>query len=144
VPRVAAIAAERGHVEARLADAMRQERRAADSLTRVRRDYMSGGLPLADWSTMRPKLEEELAGARAARAQIERHLAALSDDQVDDALAATVNQLTAAIAAQRHDAGNVDHVRMLLRRMSAHFTLRAAGDELVLVLVPELRPDALE
>jgi site-specific DNA recombinase len=137
-----AIAAERGHVEARLADAMRQERRAADSLTRVRRDYMSGGLPLADWNTMRPELEEELEGARAARAQVERRFAALSDDQVDDALAATVNQLTAAIAAQLHDAGNVDHVRMLLRRMFAHFTLRAADDELV--LVPELRPDALE
>ena len=65
-----------------------------------------------------------------------------SDERLDDALATTVNQLTAAIAAQLQDAGNVDHVRMLLRRMFTRFTLRADGDELV--LVPELRPDALE
>jgi hypothetical protein len=39
------------------------------------------------------------------------------------------------------DSGSVDEVRMLLRRLFDRFTLREHGDGLV--LVPELRPDAL-
>ncbi|HET6550733.1 MAG TPA: recombinase family protein, partial [Solirubrobacter sp.] len=139
---LASIAAERARVEARLTDATRQERRAAESLARVRRDYMSGGLPLEDWSTMRPELEEELAGARAARTQVQRRLAELTDEQVDDALASTLGEIREAIAAQLQDRGSIDEVRMLLRRMFACFVLHADGDELA--LVPELRPDALD
>src|SRR4051812_4960611 len=41
-----------------------------------------------------PGLEEELEGARAARAVVERRLAPVSDPRVDDALAAPVHQLT--------------------------------------------------
>jgi hypothetical protein len=103
---------------------------------------MRGGLPFDDWNTMRPELEEELDGACAAREQVERRLAELADDHVDDALAATMIELNAAIAAQLQASGSIDDVRMLLRRLFAHFVLHANNDELV--LVPELRPDALE
>jgi hypothetical protein len=99
---------------------------------------MSGGLPFDDWNTMRPELEEELDSACAAREQVERRLAELADDHVDDALAATMIELNAAIAAQLQASGSIDDVRMLLRRLSARFVLHANDDELV--LVPELRP----
>jgi site-specific DNA recombinase len=136
------LARERAEVEAGLADAQRQERKAADDLARVRRDYMSGGLPLDDWKTMRPELEEESNGARAAREQAERRLAGLDDQRVDDALVASMTALREAIASHLHDGASVDEVRMLLRRLFASFTLRAEGD--ALALVPELRPDAVE
>jgi site-specific DNA recombinase len=139
---LASIAAERARVEARLTDATRQERKAAEALARVRRDYMSGGLPLEDWTTMRPELEEELAGARAAREQVQHRLAELAEEHVDDALAAAVGEIREAIAAQLQDRGSIDEVRMLLRRIFASFVLRATRDELA--LVPELRDDALD
>jgi hypothetical protein len=41
-----------------------------------------------------------------------------------------------------HDGASVDEVRLLLRRLFARCVLRAVDDGLV--LIPELRPDALD
>ena len=49
------------------------------------------------WTTIRPDLEEERDGARAAFAVVERGLAAPSDQPVDDVLAALGNQLTESL-----------------------------------------------
>jgi DNA invertase Pin-like site-specific DNA recombinase len=137
-----AIATERAAVQARLDDARRQERKAGEALERIDRDYAEGALSAANFERLQPRLESELAGARAARQQVERRLAELANEQVDDALAATVATLRKAIAAHLHDGASVDEVRLLLRRLFTRFVLCAVEDGLV--LLPELRPDALE
>ena len=141
---IEALGAELAAVVARLDEAERQERAAAEAVERIDRDYASGALSASNYERLAPKFAAELDGARAEREQIASRATELRarPSEVDDVLSASLAELRQAIAAYLRDAGNVEEVRFHLRRLFARFVARPSDEGTV--IVAELREDALD
>jgi hypothetical protein len=137
-------ALEQRTVVARLADAQREKRRAADRLARIDRDYADAAPSPASYERLHAMLSGELEGATAARDQAAAHAEELraAAATADDTLMSDLVALRYAIADHLRDGANVDEVRFLLRRLFARFTVREVDGGVA--VVPELRPQAVD
>ena len=138
------MALERRAVDARLADAEREERKAADAVARIDRDYASGELSAGNYERLAMTFADELAGARAQRERLAARAAELENATagVDGAVIDAMGALRTAISAHLHDGANVTEVRALLRRLFARFVVH--HDQAGVAIVPELRAGAAE
>ncbi len=119
-------------VRALLRQAEVGERKARESLERIRGDYKSGGLPITDWIEFRDELTEEIAGAAAEVQRLRSHEARITSDAAIDADSDTLRYLgairdeiigTVRRAAESRGEG-VEAVRTALLRLFDGFTLR--------------------
>ncbi|WP_081686328.1 recombinase family protein [Candidatus Solirubrobacter pratensis] len=139
-----ALALELRTVDARLADAEREERRAADRLARIDRDYADGALSPANYERLHAMLSGELDGATAARDQVAARAEELraTATTADDALMTDLVALRDAIAAHLRDGANVAEVRFMLRRLFTRFTVCEVDGGVA--IIPELSPAAVD
>ena len=113
-------------------DAQRQATTADGDLARVRRDYMRGVLPAADWIDMRDELTSEATAARAALTRLEDQRQAVEQEAVeidaDGAVLAELTALRAQIVGELQDRSQTGSaaLRTTLTRTFEAFHLRDA------------------
>jgi DNA invertase Pin-like site-specific DNA recombinase len=140
-------ALERRHAEAqaRLAEAHTEEHRAAERLARIERDYTEGELSAANYERLTARLADELDAARAQREQVQRQATAFetTESEINDAALAAFGDVHEAIIAFVSDAQHLDQLRLRLRQLFDHFTVRDDGT--TVSLIPErLRETAID
>lgn len=122
----ATVAAKLDETRALRQQAETEAHRAAERLTRVKRDYQDGKLDADDWREQRGQLTEEADGAIAQaqrlakqEADIAESIRAVTEDEVVQQLA----DLRAAIAGHLTRSEDVAQVRAALRRLEPTWTL---------------------
>jgi DNA invertase Pin-like site-specific DNA recombinase len=121
-------------IKALLGGAEQEAREAESRLARVKGDYTSGGLPLADWLEFKAELEPQ---RDAAHAEVERLAAQFAEVKAGEALRDVeqelleqLAQIRAAVAGAVKDAEGVEAVRSALLRLFDGFVLHRGVPEL--------------
>lgn len=139
-----ALALEVRAVEARVADAEREYRKARAALDRFDRDYGDGNLSHANYERLMAKFTPECEAADAQRAQLAAHAAELRETAgaADDVFMSNVAALREAIAAHLASGKNADEVRFMLRRLYDRFAVHDTDGGIA--LVPKYRDDVVD
>lgn len=108
--------------------AERGERKAAEAVARVRRDYTSGEITAAEWRDLSSDLNGDHEAAQAKLAQFRTRAAEVEAAQsaAGDAEGEAVRRLAdvrAAVPGEVNNAGDLDAVRAALSRMFVSFTI---------------------
>jgi DNA invertase Pin-like site-specific DNA recombinase len=109
------------------AQAQQDEHRAAERLTRVKRDYQDGRLDADDWREQRAELTAALGAARAKLSQLtdqERRVSENAHNAAQEDVQRYLNGVRAAIVGGVQDARGAEAVRAALRVLFDRFTLR--------------------
>jgi hypothetical protein len=122
-----AIARQLAEVRSLLGQAERQEQQAAESLTRIRRQFKAGELTAAEWRDFRDELNAEQAAAAAEVKRLRvREQEAAKATELRDCESDTLRQLAelrAAVVSEVVEAKGLEAVRAALLRIFASFTL---------------------
>jgi hypothetical protein len=139
----AAVDDRRALVRDQLRDAVAEERKAAERLERVRRDYQDEKIDADDWREQREQLSEELEAARAALKQAETRETALVEAEKDAANPESDAQrrleaIRDAVSGKvKENADDIEALRTALAEMfEAFYVLPADHHEAVLAALP--------
>jgi len=149
--------------ETMLAESEREEARAGDRLTRVRRDYQDGRLDAEDWREQRQELiaQQNAAAASAARLRRQRDEVAARRAHADaeSELLHALADIRQAVLGEIREAVGIDAIRAALTRLFSHFVLHRVDSpnmpehpglysDLVVpgpfIIEPHARPEAIE
>ncbi|MEK6250428.1 MAG: recombinase family protein [Actinomycetota bacterium] len=145
-----AVEEERRRVEDALDQAEREEGKAAEAVARIRAEYKSGALPVAEWLSLKPELEAEHAAAQAALAELRRRETEVAEAgeqtaEVENAAVLRLANIRAAIAGEVTDAEGIDAVRHALRStFEAFYVARLHPSTELSDWVPESKKAAAE
>ena len=123
----------RAEIAAQLDGASKEERNANEAVERVRRDYTRGRITADEWHALKTDLERDHAVAQTRLAALRQReadvLAASADEKgAEDAVAARLASIQAAVAGEISGGRDLDAVRAALGRMFQAFAIFRAAE----------------